>query len=205
MTHEDTAGPDIADLLRRVEMGEGEATTQLWEQCFPRLLRYCRTKLPDRMRRVLDEEDVALSAFKSFCIGAEKGAFGDIEGRDELWKLLFTIAGRKAHGYVRHQSRQKRGGGQVGGESVFQSSDNPTNTNGINQIADPNSTPVSFDQFSHDCEVLLDRLDDDLLQTIAILRMEGYSVEEIAERSGCAQRSVERKLNLIRKIWRAET
>jgi hypothetical protein len=31
--------------------------------------------------------------------------------------------------------------------------------------------------------------------------MEGYSNREISERVGCALRSVERKLQLIRDIW----
>jgi DNA-directed RNA polymerase specialized sigma24 family protein len=34
--------------------------------------------------------------------------------------------------------------------------------------------------------------------------MEGYSVEEIAERLGYAPRSIKRKLQLIRGIWEKE-
>ncbi len=155
---------------------------------------------------MLDEEDVALSAFKSFCIGAENGAFGEIKGRDELWKLLFCIAGRKASGYVRHQTRQKRGGGQVAGESIFiteaqASRVNDSSSAGINQFADDSPSPVSMAQFASDCQVLFDMLDDEKLQTIAMLRIEGYSVGEIADRVGCARRTVERRLNLIRRIW----
>lgn len=37
-----------------------------------------------------------------------------------------------------------------------------------------------------------------------MLRLEKYSVDEIAERIGCARRSVERRLNLIRSIWESE-
>lgn len=160
------------------------------------------------MRRVLDEEDVALSAFKSFCIGAGNGAFGEVKGRDELWKLLFCIAGRKASGYVRHQTRQKRGGGQVAGESIFNREGQATGVSestsaGINQFADDAPSPVSMAQFASDCQVLFDMLDDEKLQAIAMLRIEGYSVDEIADRIGCAKRSVERRLNLIRQIWKS--
>jgi hypothetical protein len=35
--------------------------------------------------------------------------------------------------------------------------------------------------------------------------MEGYPVEEVAGRLGCAPRSVKRKLALIRTIWEKET
>ena len=34
--------------------------------------------------------------------------------------------------------------------------------------------------------------------------MEGYPVEEVATRLGCAPRSVKRKLRLIRDIWKKE-
>jgi len=200
----DPADTDISDLLRRVEAGDQQASTELWNACFPRLLNYCRGKMPPSMRRVLDEEDVALSAFKSFCIGVGEGEFADIRGRDELWRMLFCIAGRKAAGYVRHQTRQKRGGGQVSGESIFAGGDASSPGRGIDQIADPGQSPVSMVQFATDCQRLFDMLDDDNLRTIALLRIEGHSVDEIAQRVGCAKRSVERRLNLIRQIWQAE-
>ncbi len=194
---------DVTAIIKRVEAGDEDASTELWNLCFPRLLNYCRNKLPDHMRRILDEEDVALSAFKSFCIGAGNGAFGDIKGRDELWRLLFCIAGRKASGYLRHQTRQKRGGGQVSGESIFLSGDRPSSVDGIEQIADTAQSPASMAQFANDCQKLFDMLDDNNLQTIALLRIEGHSVDEIADRVGCAKRTVERRLNLIREIWKS--
>ena len=46
-------------------------------------------------RRAADEEDVALSAFDSFCRGAEQGRFPQLDGRDDLWHLLVVITVRK--------------------------------------------------------------------------------------------------------------
>lgn len=196
-----SAPPDssdnVGDLLRSVEEGDQRATTKLWEYVYPRLLAYSRRKLPDRLRRVLDEEDVALSAFKSFVAGASRGSLGEIAGEDELWQLLFCISSRKAGGYLRQQSRQKRGGGKVVGESVF----GEHALGGLEQVPDSKG---SLAQFSVDCQHLLDSLEDDILQTVALLRIEGYSVDEIATRVGLSSRSVERRLNLIRQIWTAE-
>ena len=42
------------------------------------------------------------------------------------------------------------------------------------------------------------------VRRVALLRMEGYSNDQIAERLGCGLRSVERKLARIRKRWLAE-
>ena len=39
---------------------------------------------------------------------------------------------------------------------------------------------------------------------VALWRMEGYTVEEIAQRLGYAPRSIKRKLQLIRTIWEKE-
>jgi DNA-binding NarL/FixJ family response regulator len=42
---------------------------------------------------------------------------------------------------------------------------------------------------------------DDALRDIAILRMEGFTVDEIAGRLGSTRRTVERRLHVIRKTW----
>lgn len=199
---------DITVLIRKIEAGDSESVAELWQHCFKRLQVYCRRRLPDHLRRVLDEEDVALSAIKSFCLGAQEGKFGPIEGRDELWKLLYCIAARKAGFSVRHQQALKRGGGQVLGESAFAAGEAATPfddavQNGIAEVADAQRAPTDIEHFLNDCEDLFEQLDSDELRTIAILRIEGYSVAEIADRTGSAQRSVERRLNLIRQIWKS--
>ena len=47
---------------------------------------------------------------------------------------------------------------------------------------------------------LLDRLGEDVLRKVAILRLEGETTEAIAEQLGCARRTVARNLALIRRI-----
>ena len=51
---------------------------------------------------------------------------------------------------------------------------------------------------------MLDRLSDTLLRAIALWKIEGFTTEEIAAKLGCTSRTVERKLQLIRRLWRAE-
>jgi len=48
---------------------------------------------------------------------------------------------------------------------------------------------------------LLEVLDDELLQKIAICRLEGYTNKDIAKPRGIALWAVERKLQLIRQKW----
>jgi hypothetical protein len=47
---------------------------------------------------------------------------------------------------------------------------------------------------------LLDRLGDDVLRKVAVLRMEGFTTDAIAGQLGCARRTVARQLALIRQI-----
>src|SRR5256714_3134997 len=80
------------------------------------LARARRRGLP---RRAADEEDVALSAFASFCRGAERGRFPRLDDRDDLWKVLVVITARKALDLVARERRLKRGGGAVRGDSAL--------------------------------------------------------------------------------------
>ena len=58
-----------------------------------------------------------MSAFHSLCDRVGRGQFPQLADRDDLWRLLVTITARKVISAVRHQTRQKRGGGRVVGES----------------------------------------------------------------------------------------
>src|SRR4051794_4209154 len=77
--------------LQQLQQGNGLAAQRLWEAYFGKLVMLARQKLEGRTWLVGDEEDVALSAFKSFCRGVEKQRFPDLNDRDDLWKLLVTI------------------------------------------------------------------------------------------------------------------
>ena len=51
------------------------------------------------------------------------------------------------------------------------------------------------------CDVMLARLEDETLQNIALLKLQGHTNDEISDQLNCATRTVERKLNRIREIW----
>src|SRR5262245_52761589 len=90
-----TAGDgSITGWLGRVAAGDRPAAERLWQRYFHRLVGLARARLRDAPRRAADEEDVALSAFDSFCRGAERGRFPDLADRDGLWALLMTITAR---------------------------------------------------------------------------------------------------------------
>jgi DNA-directed RNA polymerase specialized sigma24 family protein len=48
---------------------------------------------------------------------------------------------------------------------------------------------------------LLRLLPDDQIRSVATWRMAGYSNSEIAQKLNCTERTIERKLKLIRELW----
>ena len=56
-------------------------------------------------------------------------------------------------------------------------------------------------QIAEECQHLLDGISDTILRAIALWKMEGFTTEEIAAKLGCTTRTVERKLQLIRRLW----
>lgn len=65
-------------------------------------------------------------------------------------------------------------------------------------------TPEVADRMQSECERLLDLLNDENLRSLALLKLEGYTNEEIAVQLGCARRTVQRRLSLIQEIWSQE-
>jgi hypothetical protein len=58
--------------------------------------------------------------------------------------------------------------------------------------------------WAEEYERLLGRLGDGTLGQVAELKVQGYTVEEIAERLGLARRTIHRKIHLIQKVRLAE-
>jgi DNA-directed RNA polymerase specialized sigma24 family protein len=195
-------GESVTRWLAGVKAGDGADIQRLWNRYFQRLVRLAGAKLPGHCRRAFDEEDVAISAFQSFCDRAGRGQFPQLSGRDDLWRLLATLTVRKAAVTVRHQTRQKRGGGRVLGESAFAVRKCETETgSGISEILSREPTPDDAARFADAFDHLIARLSDQTLKTIALRKLKGDTVEEIGAFLGTSTRTIDRKLRLIRAIW----
>ena len=189
-----------------LKAGDRAAAQPLWDRYFAQLVRLARVKLRGghRAGAVEDEEDAALSAFESFCAGAERGRFPLLSDRDSLWPLLVVITARKAWAQVQRGRRRKRGGGRVIGETEIPVSDSERGMGGFEHFISSEPTPEFAAMAAEEFTRLLDGLGDESLRQVAVWRMEGYTVDEIAERLGCARRTVARRLELIRTLWIAE-
>lgn len=174
------------------------ATRGLLNRYFERLVRLARARLSASSSRASDEEDLALSAFQSFYSSAAAGRFPRLEDRDDLWKLLVTITGRKAINQVRREHRLKRGGGHVVSTTtlVGEQEDDP-----LTRIVDSEPTPEFAALVADEYRRLLESLEDVDLRRIAQMKLEGYTNKEIADHLVYSERKVERKLAIIRRLW----
>jgi RNA polymerase sigma factor (sigma-70 family) len=180
----------ITGLIGGMRSGDDEAARRIWEHYSPRLAALARTKLPVRLQRIVDGDELANSAMCSVIMGLREGRFQDLRDRDDLWALLACITVRKAYNEVARASSQKR---LAPGDIV------PLDS----QIVAPDLPPDLAVRAAEQFKFLLDLLGrkEAILEPIALWKFEGYTNDEIAERLGCSRSKVARKLELIRKIW----
>ena len=186
--------------IEGLKAGDAKDIERLWNRYFHRLVRLAGAKLPGHCRRAFDEEDVALSAFQSFCDRASRGQFQRLSDRSDLWRLLTVLTVRKAIMAMRHHTRQKRGGGHVSGESGLTACADP-DLESLSEFLGREPTPDDAAQFSEAVENLFGRLVETTLKTIALRKLHGYTNEEIARELGVNARTIDRKLRLIRAVW----
>jgi RNA polymerase sigma factor (sigma-70 family) len=198
-----SSAASVTTWVEQLRAGNRAAAQHLWDRYYPRLVGLARRKLQGLPRRAADEEDVALSALASFCRGAEQGRFPRLESRDDLWALLVVITARKAIDLRQREGRQKRGGGRVGGESVLDELlGDEDGAGGIGRVVGAEATPEFAAPVAEEFRRLLGILPSDELRTVALRKMESYTNEEIAAELGCADATVERRLRLIRSVWK---
>jgi DNA-directed RNA polymerase specialized sigma24 family protein len=188
------ADGSISRWLGGLKQGDPEAAQRLWEAYCQRLVALARDRLRGVSRRAADEEDVALSAFDSFCRSAERGRFPRLEDRDNLWQLLIVITVRKSHDLRRHEGRASRDANRSRTFSELGDLN-------AHDIVGDEPTPELSALVSEECSRLLGLLDDETLRSVALWKMEGYTNEEIASKLGRVRHTVDRKLRAIRQIW----
>ncbi len=174
--------------LDAVRSGEEEAAANLWDRYFNRLVRLARKRLTTDPG--YDGEDLAVSVFKSLFRNLQDGRY-ELNDRDALWSLLVVFTMRKANDRWNRHSAQKR---QRPGQDAVDAS----------EAQDRELTPDLAVMMADQCQHLLEKLDDNELIRVAVLKLEGHSNAEIGEALNCSVRSVGRMLNLIRRIWEAE-
>jgi len=147
--------------ISQLKRGDRAAAQPLWEAYFPRLVALARDCLRGTARRAADEEDVALDAFDSFYRCAERGQFPKLEGRDDLWKLLFVFTVRKALDLTRREARQP-------GPGAWERSLREQAELNVELLPGSEPTPEFAALVADERRRLLDRLGNETLRSVAV-------------------------------------
>lgn len=195
---------DVPKLVSELGEGDRQRVQQLWDQYFDKLMQLANQKMPARLRRICDGEDLALSALNSFIEGAEKRRFPDLQDPSDLWSLLVVISKRKMSYRIRSAKRLKRGGGQVRGESIFLMPDQATHAEtvaGLESFFSDEPAVEDISEIGERIAVLLEKLGSDEFRQVVELKLQGCTHEEIAETLDISVRTVHRRLLMVRQVW----
>jgi len=201
MMADDSAAPSISEWLLQFKLGDHEAAQRLWDRIFDRLVKHAEgrvARLPSRSS--VEGEEVAVSVFESLWRGAQAGRFQKVANRDQLWWLILALTRRKVASHFRKEMTVKRGG-RVSRKSL-QDKDNDGLM--LDEIATQDLSPEYSVMAEEEYSRLLALLRDDSLREVAVLRMEGFTIEEIGLRLEIDASAVSRKLTLIRATWARE-
>lgn len=171
-------------LFLRCREGDEDAAREVFERYLVRLTSLARSRLASRLARRTDPEDIVLSAYRSFFLGARDGRF-TLQRSGDLWRLLASITMHKLHRQVKRHTAESRNVQRENPESSeFDFSQEPTAEVAVT-LAD-------------ELEAILRPLDP-FLRRVLELRLQGQSLEEIAAITLRSERTVRRCLAELRE------
>lgn len=178
--------------INELKKGDAAAADLLWQFLQSRLIALASRQVGFSVS--YDKEDVALDAFATLCDGIREGRY-EIANRNALWSLLGVITINGARKRSRNEKRLRRGGSFTRTKSNDKTLDSIT----TNELS-PEDSYFALEE----CKRLLSILPNENLKRLAVLKVDGYTNEEVAEIMNCTRRSVQRRLKLIREIWTNE-
>ncbi|MCY2962434.1 MAG: sigma-70 family RNA polymerase sigma factor [Planctomycetota bacterium] len=181
--------PDTSDLalLARVRAGESDAATELYLRYARRLHGLAQRQISTSLSRRIDPEEIVQSVFRTFFRRAATQDYFVPEG-EELWRLLLVITLNKIRRSAKFHNAQRR--------DVRRTSDDQ---GGIDHY-------LSADSYADENALTILRMViDDVIrslpenqQKIVRMRIEGYEIDEISQKTDRAKRTVERILQEFR-------
>jgi RNA polymerase sigma factor (sigma-70 family) len=165
------------------------------------LLAIAGRRLKSSAKLAVTADDIASIAFNEFLTGAQEGRFPTLANRDDLWQVLMLLVRRRSIDQLRAANSRKRVGASKMGKPIVDTISLDDN-NGL--LPSDSPTPSEAILLQEEFETRLGELQEERLKQIALYKMSGYTNSEIATKLECSERSVERKLVIIRRRWSVE-
>jgi RNA polymerase sigma factor (sigma-70 family) len=175
-------------LLRAIRGGNDEAAAKLYRRYAKRLRALARAQSSHDLARREDVDDIVQSVFGSFFRAACQGLY-DVPAGDDLWKLFVVIAMNKIRAKGNYHRAAKRDVRlTIGSEALEQAS--------ATELASEDEALASLELAVHEA---LEQLPP-VTRQIALLRMQGHDIDEIARATSRSYRTVERCLKSFREL-----
>ncbi len=197
------ASGSVTRWIPGLKRGDQEAQTWLLARYYQRVLSLAEVRLGNAPRRAADEEDVASEVFHQFLNRAQTDGFRQLEDRIDLEDILLMLTRRRATDSFRTAMTRRK---FELGESAFGRAANGHANRSIDNQPSANSTD-SADTLTREIAEIIRGLFHSIeceelkLVQIAMLRLQGFSADEIADQIGELRRTVYRRLELIRTRW----
>ncbi len=186
----DTAQRSASDqeLLHRFRAGDQQAATELYQRYGERLRALARTRTSPLLTSLIDADDIVQSVFRRFFEKVSSGCY-EVPAGEELWKLFLVIALNKIRDAGAFHQAARRDVRLCQHSATLDQ-----------QLPDPRRTET--DSALH---LVIDEFMGTLPEVsrhMMEMRIAGYEVAEIAEKTGRSRRTVERLLQELRKKLR---
>ena len=193
----------VTKYLSGLRNGDKVATQEIFERYYQRLMTLARKKLIGAQCKRADEEDVVMVALAQFFDQVkEPNRFPQLNDRHDLWQVLAMMIDRRAKDQIKTDNAQKRRADRQT-ESVLNRDANRSVNAGIETLPGPDPTPEDAEIWLACLQELLVEYDEKERQAI-LLKVQGYTHEEIADRLKTSKRTVQRLFEDIRKKWDIE-
>lgn len=191
----------VTGWIERVRFGEDSKLEPIFERYFARLQEFAKPRIRSGSRVVSSEDDVALSVLRSLWEGLQRGSFGYVKNRRDLWSLLIRVSVRKIIDNQRRLTRRGMGRMEVRSCDVEARRIDTLKNPILERLAFEGDDPARVAHVVELSQTFLARLDGDEMRNVALLKIQGYTAAEIAREISKSTRTVERKLRIIRQTW----
>lgn len=184
----------ITRLLGILTNGDNDAKSKaiekLWNVYIDRLCEIARVTLTKEAARASSDQSMIQSVFDSLQRRAQCGQLMPLSHEDGLWKYLLESINRRA--------------------AKLSTDAQPTDTSEINSTTVPSHVQLSHQEAAFKeptadgiQEILqkLDGIEGDITRNVVLLHLQSYTDQQISERLKISQRSVHRKIALVKKMW----
>lgn len=191
----------VTGWIERVRFGEDTQLGPIFERYFARLQEFAKPRIRSGSRVVSSEDDVALSVFRLFWEGLQRGSFGYVKNRGDLWSLLIRVSVRKIIDNQRRLTRRGMGRVELRACDVDAKRIDTLRNPILERLAFDGNDPAHVAHVVELSQAFFERLDGDEMRNVALLKIQGYTAAEIAQEISKSTRTVERKLRIIRQTW----